>query len=95
MDLAATGFAADVSAGLDAPSPAVPRYGTPVADGAGAGFNPLRLPAGAARPAPFACAGLTGASFFCIFDCALSTEPDALRFRGGGSDARFDGAGAR
>lgn len=80
---------------LDAPSPAVPLYGTAAVDDEGVGFALPRFPVGAAGPVPFACVGLAGASFFCIFGCALSTEPDALRLRGGGSDARFDGAGAR
>ena len=87
----APAFFTGAFAGLDDPNAAVPRYGTVVVGCDGAGFATPGAGAepGTAREAPFVCPSLAGASFRCIFDWALSAGPDALRFRGGGSDGSF------
>ena len=73
--------------GLDVAGAAVPRYGTAVVGAAGAGLDVAGDDA--ERTAPSGCEGRATASFLCILTCALSTDPDALRFSCGVCDAPF------
>lgn len=87
-----TGLFACRFAGLDAPRPAVPRYGMDVVgvvdvDRAPAGAEPDR--------APFVEARGVGTSFRAILFCPTSFELEALRFRADASEEPFGGGTGR
>jgi hypothetical protein len=91
FDVASTGlsFFTGTEAGLEAPSPAVPRYGMEVVEIEGLGFT--EADGAGFRTAPLVGLAGAGPSLRCVLICAFSMVLEALRFRACGSDGLFDG----